>query len=572
MDHYIDKKLSKWTRQRTKDVLLSWKNARPSVATIQDQDDSGLLTLQDIFTEEIYMVKVLDDDHPVETGGIVLAIILPVGETSVFFTSFVDLPASISEKAKDRVVQLFEESDETSYIEYLSLNYPEVLYHFIFGMEPDIEELDWSSPKHLEVAEEFKDYTEDIEDDTIIKLGIHLWYQYCSRKNPKIIKSSVYTAALIYLVDRLNPFGNMLTQSELAEVFDISSSSLSAKYRDMEIVLKEEIQELEDALDSMDYDEVYDDTSFEDDEEYFDNDEEPFWNENEKALIHSRMNSERELLKLENEMEHLQFESIDEVNNFMNQRLNHPDTQIRKLTNKEKAQELLFDAYESLGKKRTQLAEKALKLYPNSPDAYTILADAEFNPAKEEKLLLKAIDVGEKELGKDFFRKNMGHFWGIVSTRPYMRAKFNYAYLLQDTGRLEEAVQQYEDILELNPNDNQGVRFELFTIFVELGLLNKAEALLDTFNENMIAYGTYNRVLLEFLQNGASNKAKQLLQKAKEQNPFVPDYLLGKKNIPLYIPSSYQLGDEAEAVIYADQYFDLWESNPQLIKWLKKSK
>lgn len=137
----------------------------------------------------------------------------------------------------------------------------------------------------------------------------------------------------------------------------------------------------------------------------------------------------------------------------------------------------------------------------------------ELNPLKEEQLLLKAIEVGEKELGKDFIKENKGYFWGIVSTRPYMRAKFNYADFLHENERFEEAIRQYEDLLELNPNDNQGARYELFIVYVESGLFKKAEALLKKYNETTTANGAYNLVLIELLQNGVTNKAKQLLKK-----------------------------------------------------------
>ncbi len=295
-------------------------------------------------------------------------------------------------------------------------------------------------------------------------------------------------------------------------------------------------------------------------------------NDLENPFVHSSIAMERELLKLERDMENQDFDSIEEINHFINQRLHKSDAPKKKLTNKEKAQDLLFDAYESHDNKRKELAEQALKLYPNSPDAYSILAEFEFNPLKKEQLLLTGMNVGLKELGPDFFSENKGSFWGMVHTRPFMRAQYNYAVVLQESGRLEEAIKQYEELLELNPNDNQGVRYELFTAYLELGLINKAEALLNQFNEPTSANGAYNRVLIEFFKNGATIKAKQLLQKAKLQNRFIPPYLLGNKNIPEFLPSGYQLGDESEAVIYVDQHLHLWQSHPKLIEMLRKIK
>lgn len=565
LEHFIDKKGSKWNRPRIRNILPTWSQAKPSVAIIEEQDENQLLTLEDIFTNEIKKVKVLED-HPVETGGIVVGILLPAGEIFIFFTSFIDLPAGLTEKVKKGVYQLFEKSDEGNPNEFLSTFYPEILHFFIFGPNPAAEDLEWLSPKHLEVAQEFQDYMEDIYDEVIIKLGVYLWHQYCLKKNPKVMKPSVYVATLRYLIDQFIPYGEWVTQNELAEEFEISSSSLSAKYRDMEKVLKEELEELEEKL-ANSADEMYDDFQHEGDDEFLVEN----FAEEEDSFINSRFSMERELLRLENETSNRDFETMDDIQTFLNQQVNQQSVK-KPLSNKEKAQDLIYDAYDSTGKKRIELAKKALKLYPNIPDAYNILAELELNPLKEEQLLLKAIEVGEKELGKDFIKENKGYFWGIVSTRPYMRAKFNYADFLHENERFEEAIRQYEDLLELNPNDNQGARYELFIVYVESGLFKKAEALLKKYNETTTANGAYNLVLIELLQNGVTNKAKQLLKKAKQQNPYVPDYLLGKKDIPMYLPSHYQLGSESEAIIYADNHWTLWAGNPKLLDFLKKGK
>jgi len=565
LEHFIDKKGSKWNRPRIRNILPTWSQAKPSVAIIEEQDENQLLTLEDIFTNEIKKVKVLED-HPVETGGIVVGILLPAGEIFIFFTSFIDLPAGLTEKVKKGVYQLFEKSDEGNPNEFLSTFYPEILHFFIFGPNPAAEDLEWLSPKHLEVAQEFQDYMEDIYDEVIIKLGVYLWHQYCLKKNPKVMKPSVYVATLRYLIDQFIPYGEWVTQNELAEEFEISSSSLSAKYRDMEKVLKEELDELEEKL-ANSADEMYDDFQHEGDDEFLVEN----FAEEEDSFINSRFSMERELLRLENETSNRDFETMDDIQTFLNQQVNQQSVK-KPLSNKEKAQDLIYDAYDSTGKKRIELAKKALKLYPNIPDAYNILAELELNPLKEEQLLLKAIEVGEKELGKDFIKENKGYFWGIVSTRPYMRAKFNYADFLHENERFEEAIRQYEDLLELNPNDNQGARYELFIVYVESGLFKKAEALLKKYNETTTANGAYNLVLIELLQNGVTNKAKQLLKKAKQQNPYVPDYLLGKKDIPMYLPSHYQLGSESEAIIYADNHWTLWAGNPKLLDFLKKGK
>jgi hypothetical protein len=56
-----------------------------------------------------------------------------------------------------------------------------------------------------------------------------------------------------------------------------------------------------------------------------------------------------------------------------------------------------------------------------------------------------------------------------------------------------------------------------------------------------------------------------------ENNRYVPAYLLGTKEIPMDIPTSYGLGDDSEAVLYADIAMSLWDSVPGAIEWLRKT-
>jgi hypothetical protein len=92
---------------------------------------------------------------------------------------------------------------------------------------------------------------------------------------------------------------------------------------------------------------------------------------------------------------------------------------------KRKAEELIWDAFEmSSGKKRLKLVENALEIYPYLPDAWMIIAEETANSFEEELVCFKhAVLAGEKDLGKEFFKENEGHFWGMHETRPYMRAK-----------------------------------------------------------------------------------------------------------------------------------------------------
>jgi hypothetical protein len=85
------------------------------------------------------------------------------------------------------------------------------------------------------------------------------------------------------------------------------------------------------------------------------------------------------------------------------------------------------------------------------------------------RLYEQGVAAGERALGQEAFQRDAGHFWGILETRPYMRARLGLARSLWTAGRRDEAVRHLQDMLRLNPNDNQGVRYTLagFLLFLD---------------------------------------------------------------------------------------------------------
>lgn len=234
------------------------------------------------------------------------------------------------------------------------------------------------------------------------------------------------------------------------------------------------------------------------------------------------------------------------------------------------AQELLREAAQTSGKNRARLIEKALTIYPNSPNAYLLLAENAPTDEMYAKLLRQAILVGEEDLGKEFFLQNKGHFWMMSETRPYMRAKETYANFLYEIGDNDEAIKHFSDILQLNPNDNQGVRYTLLTLYIEGGQLNKADRLIKMFQDEATAPFLFNKIIVDYLLNGLTNQTKRFIKEANKQNPFVNDYLLGNNDIPDEEFDYVNFGDETEAIVYAQEHIHIWLEIPELLQQLNK--
>jgi tetratricopeptide (TPR) repeat protein len=235
------------------------------------------------------------------------------------------------------------------------------------------------------------------------------------------------------------------------------------------------------------------------------------------------------------------------------------------------AQELLYQAYEEPDpRKRVRLAQKAVEIYPDCADAYTLLAEHARSPKEALELYEKAVAAAERALGPQNFQRAAGHFWGILETRPYMRAREGLAHTLWTLGRRDEAVGHLQEMLRLNPNDNQGLRYTLAGFLLNLDRDADLARLLDQYPEDGMATWNYTRALLAFRQKGDTPETRQLLKVAVHNNKHVPAYLLGDKFPPLQQPPYYGRGDENEALIYIAGSIAAWKATPGALAWLRE--
>ena len=233
------------------------------------------------------------------------------------------------------------------------------------------------------------------------------------------------------------------------------------------------------------------------------------------------------------------------------------------------AQDIIYDAWEYRAPmKRTALARKALKLSADCADAYVLLAETAATPAQALELYRKGVEAGERALGKEAFDNDAGHFWGVLATRPYMRARAGLAQSLWDRGSHDDALAHWRDLLRLNPNDNQGIRYVLAARLLELGRDRELAALLKEHQDDGRAFMIWTRALFAFRTEGDNPKSRRARARALASNPHVPAYLLGDKPIPRELPDYTGLGDESEAMCWAAENIKAWQATNGALAWL----
>jgi tetratricopeptide (TPR) repeat protein len=213
---------------------------------------------------------------------------------------------------------------------------------------------------------------------------------------------------------------------------------------------------------------------------------------------------------------------------------------------------------------------KAVRTDPNNPDAMLSLVQALVPENQPEYIVLLEgiVKAGWRGLGGEKFAKeNAGYFWGILETRGYMRARAALAEAFHAGGRTQAAIREFEGLLELNPNDNQGLRYSFLGVLLETGELQRASNLLGQYKDEGSAMWAWGRVLTRFLESKLDDAATALSE-ARKVNPHAEVYLNATRQLPEHLPEYYGFGDENEGIVCAVEIGDAWKKYPNAVKWL----
>lgn len=530
IEQFIEKEKSSRIRPKLQRILESWRN--PVVlAGKWEQLEGNNGTFVTTLDEERYNIQLIDF-KPVSTDSYFLGMALPYGEKYVFYPMPLEYDGVGHDEIADFLFELHLASGYFSKQEFLKDQFFEIVQTIpIISQKLDIENLNLSHPAYKEVLHLFKQKMEE-EGESVenINAGISTWVAYCTHHAKRIKNPSLYAAALHYLIKSDFDTSHRLTQKEIAGLYGVSHSSVSSIYGDMEHFLMEMS-----AMEDMGFD--------------------PFEMDNE---LPDDLSMEKMMGELQGLIKDQDIEGVEDLQGFLDGIMEHSPFGLID-SDEDEAQDLLYEAFESRGAKRYLLAEQSIDIYPLA-DAYTILAEKEKTPKKKLAMYQKALKLGIEELGgEQALTENRGHFWGLIETRPYMRAKILIAQTLVESGDINEAIVHYEDLLDLNENDNQGVRYLLFPLYVALGEVNKAKQLLEEYDEGTSTH-LYNELLLELMEKGNTTRADKLMKKAQKANPHIMKFLTGKKKVPEKQPEYYSPGDETEAITYAQVHQHLWEN------------
>lgn len=217
----------------------------------------------------------------------------------------------------------------------------------------------------------------------------------------------------------------------------------------------------------------------------------------------------------------------------------------------EEARQWAGRALEWIGRPRTALARRALSLDPDCADAWTALIDSA--PDADEAIVMarKAVDASRRTLGDAVFTEAAGSFWMVYETRPYMRAMAELARALQLADQMDAAIETWQEMLRLNPNDNQGMRYVLLYALLGMRRHEDLGKLIAQYEDDVEASWRFGHALWIFSRDGETPEAAAQLQRAHDVNRHVLPLVLGRLGMPLQLPEHYQLGSKDEAAYAA---------------------
>ncbi len=237
----------------------------------------------------------------------------------------------------------------------------------------------------------------------------------------------------------------------------------------------------------------------------------------------------------------------------------------------QKAQELCFDAFEARSPKQAEkLARQALKICPDCADAYNILAEAADNVTDGLAFYEAGVAAGRRALADEWDNLvENDAFWGYMPTRPFMRAMQGKASALWGIGRRDEGLATYLEMLQLNSNDNQGIRSVVVPMLIEMNRDAEALKILKQFKEDS-CFALFDRALLQFRKSGDSDKSRKALRKAIKSNQYAVAELL-RDRPSTEIPGSYSWESPEEAQCYVDLARRAWKMSAGAVAWLRKA-
>ena len=173
------------------------------------------------------------------------------------------------------------------------------------------------------------------------------------------------------------------------------------------------------------------------------------------------------------------------------------------------------------------------------------------------RIRTQVVSLGLRVLEDGFTRGKDLLPWGILDNRPFLRAYNGLGIAWLEDGKVEAALSAFNAILEMNPNDNQGVRALAIHCCFLLDHPEGVLAICDRYEGDSMEQVLYGRVLA-LLQLGRMAEAEDALSVAADFLPLIAKELVKVRHRK---PKDFDY-----------DYIALWSPGQAYYYWIKEGK
>ena len=220
-----------------------------------------------------------------------------------------------------------------------------------------------------------------------------------------------------------------------------------------------------------------------------------------------------------------------------------------------------------------RIFKSVLKQMPDHLDALHHLAMVQSEKGlvnQAADLWAQSVHIGRTAFPDKFDFKKDRLEWGWLENRPFLRCLQGLALTIFEDGQEEQALPLFQELLGLNPNDNQGVRAMAVLAMFKLNKFEEVVELARHYPSDIMPETLYGLALALF-KLGRIKIATSALKKAAEILPLVKKELLkSKHHLPRSaMPDRITVGGADEAYYYWQEWGSFWQSDPEILEWLR---
>jgi len=221
-----------------------------------------------------------------------------------------------------------------------------------------------------------------------------------------------------------------------------------------------------------------------------------------------------------------------------------------------------------------EIYRELLSDYPEFIDVHHHLAlvlDETDRSAEALQIWQQTVALGLRSLPEAFVMGRDQLSWLFLENRPFLRAYHALGLQVLERGQVEEALEIFENLLALNPGDNQGARALVVGCSFYLDSPQDVLALCDQYPGDGMEQLLYGRVLALY-QLGHLDEAAEALDWAIELLPLIAQELVkARHRRPKNLHPDYiTWGGADQAYIYWMDQGQYWKDTPGAIAFVRQ--